>query len=91
MRGVVTLAAASGVPLTTLAGDPFPGRGVIVAVAFTVAVGTLLIQGLTLPLLIRRRDVADPDEDQRQGEQMMLARRISHDAAAQFLEEALRR
>ncbi|PTR36873.1 sodium/proton antiporter (CPA1 family) [Rhodococcus sp. OK611] len=90
MRGVVTLAAASGVPLTTLAGDPFPGRGVIVAVAFTVAVGTLLIQGLTLPLLIRRLDVADPDEDRRQGEQMMLARRISHDAAAQFLEEALR-
>ncbi|MFD4181668.1 Na+/H+ antiporter [Rhodococcus sp. NPDC058514] len=90
MRGVVTLAAASGVPLTTLAGDPFPGRGVIQAIAFTVAVGTLLIQGSTLPMLIRRLDVADPDEDLRLEGQVALARTISRDAAEKSLGEALR-
>ncbi|TQF74141.1 Na+/H+ antiporter [Rhodococcus spelaei] len=90
MRGVVTLAAASGVPLTTLAGDPFPGRGVIQAIAFTVAVGTLLIQGATLPTLIRLLDVADPDEEQRTAQQTTLARQVSRSAADAALLEVLR-
>ncbi|MDJ0393877.1 Na+/H+ antiporter [Rhodococcus sp. G-MC3] len=88
MRGVVTLAAASGVPLSTVAGDEFPGRPVIVAVAFVVAVGTLLIQGLTLPLLIRRLDVADPHEEEENVEQTELARAISRAAAETYLTEA---
>lgn len=90
MRGVVTLAAAAGVPLATLAGDPFPGRGVIQAVAFTVAVGTLLIQGVTLPPLIRLLDVADPDEEARASQQRALARRIAGGAAERVLDAALR-
>ncbi len=90
MRGVVTLAAASGVPLATVAGDPFPGRAVIQAVAFVVAVGTLVIQGLTLPLLIRRLDVADPHEEQWTDEQQALARTISRSAAETYLTEAAR-
>jgi CPA1 family monovalent cation:H+ antiporter len=53
MRGVVTLAAASGIPLLTTAGEPFPERATIQAIAFAVSVGTLLLQGWTLPLLIR--------------------------------------
>ena len=53
MRGVVTLAAASGIPLMTVDGDPFPERATIQAIAFVVSVGTLLLQGLTLPPLIR--------------------------------------
>ncbi|MFF0818598.1 Na+/H+ antiporter [Rhodococcus sp. NPDC003318] len=89
MRGVVTLAAAAGIPLTTLAGDPFPGRGVIQAVAFTVAVGTLLIQGSTLPMLIRLLDVADPDEETRAREQRALAHRVSRQAAEERLAQAL--
>ncbi|MGB3370525.1 MAG: Na+/H+ antiporter [Rhodococcus sp. (in: high G+C Gram-positive bacteria)] len=88
MRGVVTLAAASGVPLATVAGDPFPGRAVIQAVAFVVAVGTLLIQGLTLPLLIRRLDVADPLEQRQTDEQQALARAISRSAAEKYLSDA---
>lgn len=54
MRGVVSLAAAFGVPLTTLSGDQFPGRPHIVFLTFVVVVGTLLLHGLTLPWLIRR-------------------------------------
>lgn len=53
MRGIVTLAAAAGVPLTD-GNVAFHGRELIQVVAYTVALGTLLIQGITLPLLARR-------------------------------------
>jgi CPA1 family monovalent cation:H+ antiporter len=57
MRGVVSLAAAFAVPMTTLSGAPFPGRSHIVFLTFVVVIGTLLLHGLTLPLLIRRLGV----------------------------------
>jgi monovalent cation/hydrogen antiporter len=57
MRGVVSLAAAFAVPLTTLSGAPFPGREHIVFLTFVVVIGTLLLHGLTLPWLIRRLGV----------------------------------
>lgn len=55
MRGVVTLAAALSLPMQT------PHRSVIILAAMTVTVGTLLLQGLTLPTLARRLDVRGPD------------------------------
>src|SRR4029079_15889323 len=54
MRGVVSLAAAFAVPVTTLSGDEFPGRPQLVFLTFVVVVGTLLLHGLTLPWIIRR-------------------------------------
>jgi CPA1 family monovalent cation:H+ antiporter len=63
MRGVVTLAAAAGIPLVTATGDAFPGRDAIQVVAFVVTVGTLLIQGLTLPWLIGALRISDPKEE----------------------------
>jgi monovalent cation/hydrogen antiporter len=57
MRGVVSLAAAFGVPMTTLSGAPFPGRPQLVFLTFVVVIGTLLLHGLTLPWLIRRLGV----------------------------------
>jgi monovalent cation/hydrogen antiporter len=53
MRGVVSLAAAFAVPMTTLSGAAFPGRPHIVFLTFVVVIGTLLLQGLTLPWVIR--------------------------------------
>lgn len=53
MRGVVSLAAALALPTLTNAGDKFPQRDLIIFVAFGVILVTLVIQGLTLPLLIR--------------------------------------
>ena len=50
MRGAVTIAAALLVPLTTDAGVPLPGRGLIVFLAFAVVLATLVGQGLSLPL-----------------------------------------
>ena len=59
MRGVVSLAAAFVIPVGT------DYREVLLLVAFTVVAGTLLLQGLTLPWLVRRLHVtgADPAED----------------------------
>ncbi|MFI9382998.1 Na+/H+ antiporter [Kutzneria sp. NPDC052558] len=56
MRGVVSLAAASALPLT------MPGRDVIVLCTFVVTVGTLMVQGLSLPGLIRLLGVRNDDE-----------------------------
>jgi len=80
MRGVVTLAAAAGIPLLTLAGEPFPGRPIIQAVAFGVTIGTLLLQGLTLPWLIGRLGISDPDEAARHAEQLAKADAIAREA-----------
>ncbi|MBW0254510.1 Na+/H+ antiporter [Cellulomonas sp. PS-H5] len=52
-RGAVSLAAALGVPETTGDGAPFPGRDVIIFVTGGVILATLLIQGLTLPAVVR--------------------------------------
>jgi Na+/H+ antiporter len=53
MRGAVTIAAALLIPLRTDAGAPLPGRALIIFFAFAVVLGTLVVQGLSLPLVIR--------------------------------------
>ena len=72
MRGVVTIAAAAAIPLSTNTGEAFPGRALIQAVAFTVAVGTLLIQGATLPALIRRLRLPSDDATRRDNDARVL-------------------
>ncbi len=54
MRGVVSLAAALAIPLTLQNGEPFPYRNLILFITFVVILLTLLLQGLTLPYLIKR-------------------------------------
>src|SRR5262249_23895226 len=53
VRGVVSLAAALAIPLTTQAGTPFPYRDLILFVTFGVIVVTLVGQGLLLPGVVR--------------------------------------
>ncbi|GAA2763071.1 Na+/H+ antiporter [Streptomyces paradoxus] len=54
MRGVVSLAIAFSIPLTMHGGEePFPQRNLILFLTFTTVIGTLVVQGLTLPPLIR--------------------------------------
>jgi CPA1 family monovalent cation:H+ antiporter len=84
MRGVVSLAAAFALPLT-LNGRPFPGRDYILFVAFSVILVTLVLQGLTLPALIRKLGVppdAETDEEER------LARLEANKAALKWIDEA---
>ncbi|APU17864.1 MULTISPECIES: Na+/H+ antiporter [Actinoalloteichus] len=86
MRGVVTLAAAGAVPLTTLDGSPFPARESIQFAAFVVTVGTLLVHGLTLPWLIRRLGMSDPQEDEQDAVSEIEARRSAMEAALRRLD-----
>ena len=60
MRGVITLAAALALPDSAGEGG-FPFRDLIVLTAFTVVIGTLVVQGLTLRPLIRALDLQDDD------------------------------
>ena len=53
MRGIVSLAAALGLPLATASGAPFPSRDQIIVITFEVILATLVLQGLTLSPLIR--------------------------------------
>jgi monovalent cation/hydrogen antiporter len=55
MRGIVSLAAAMALP------SAFPYRDLIVLTAFSVVLGTLAIQGLTLKPLLRALDLHDDD------------------------------
>lgn len=87
MRGVVTLAAAAAIPATTASGEPFPERATIQAIAFVVSVGTLLIQGWTLPLLIRRLNLSRfCDDHAADREEELKAERVVHDAADEVLD-----
>jgi CPA1 family monovalent cation:H+ antiporter len=53
VRGSVTLAAALSIPLTTATGAPFPGRDLLILLAASVIVVTLLLNATTLPFFIR--------------------------------------
>jgi CPA1 family monovalent cation:H+ antiporter len=53
LRGSVTMAAALSIPLVIGSGAPFPGRDLLIFLAATTILLTLVINGLTLPLFIR--------------------------------------
>lgn len=59
MRGIVSLAAALALPLTTVAGTPFPFRAEIILITFMVILVTLVLQGLSLPPLIRALNIRE--------------------------------
>lgn len=53
VRGAVSLAAALAIPLTIQGGAPFPGRDLVLFIAFCLILTTLIVQGGTLPWLLR--------------------------------------
>ena len=59
MRGAVSLAAALALPLTVNGGAPFPNRDLIMFLTFAVIFATLVVQGLSLPTLIRKLGISD--------------------------------
>jgi len=61
MRGVVSLAAALSIPIQLADGTAFPQRNLILFITFVVILTTLLLQGLTLPWIIKKLDMPDPD------------------------------
>lgn len=61
MRGTVTLAGALSIPLFLSDGSPFPGRDIVVFLAFGVIATTLLVQGTTLEWLISKLGLREDD------------------------------
>jgi monovalent cation/hydrogen antiporter len=61
MRGTVTLAAALSIPLVLPDGSPFPGRDIVIFLAFGVIAITLLVQGTSLEALINRLGLREDD------------------------------
>ncbi len=59
MRGVVSLAAALSIPMTLDNEVPFPHRNLILYITFVVILVTLVLQGLTLPTLIKKVNLPD--------------------------------
>jgi len=84
MRGAVTLAAALAIPLSTSSGAAFADRDLIVFLAFCVVLGTLVVQGGTLPLLIRLLGFEDDGLD---AKEEAKARIKAAEAAMQRLDE----
>jgi monovalent cation/hydrogen antiporter len=66
MRGAVSLAAALALPLATDAGGAFPKRDLIIFLTFAVIFFTLVVQGLSLPVLIRRLHISDDGSEDRE-------------------------
>jgi NhaP-type Na+/H+ or K+/H+ antiporter len=74
MRGVVSLAAALAIPITLDNGAAFPQRNLILFITFVTILSTLLVQGLTLPYLIKRWHLFDDlmnEESEEQTKQKM--------------------
>ena len=87
MRGIVSLAAALGLPLVLGDGTPFPFRDQILLITMVVIVMTLVLQGLTLVPIIRWMNFP-PERTHHQEEQM--ARRESLRRGAEALEDLAR-
>jgi CPA1 family monovalent cation:H+ antiporter len=80
-RGVVPLAAALSIPLTTASGAALEHRDLVLLLSTAVIVLTLVVQGLTLAPLVRRAGIALSPEDVRQ-EQTFARLRLAQAALA---------
>lgn len=85
MRGVVTLAAAQSLPAD------LPYRSELTLIAFTVAIVTLVLQGMSLPLLIRKLGIRGDDESQRRDEYARLLEELGRATLNVLDNDALRR
>ncbi|BCL19875.1 Na+/H+ antiporter [Streptomyces tuirus] len=85
MRGVASVALVLAIPLETDAGAPFPSRDEIIFIAFGVIMATLVLQGLTLPWLVRLLGVK-ADEDKEKEFAKALALRASKAAKRRLRE-----
>jgi len=91
VRGIVSLAAALAIPLTTNSGEIFPDRDRILFLTFAVILVTLVGQGLLLPTVIRALGLANAGRRERHAERIeeLAARRQAIEAASQRLDELI--
>ena len=84
MRGVISLAAAFALPFVLPNGQPFPARNYILFFTFCVILVTLVFQGLTLPLIIRKLGIS---HDRSTDEEERSARVEANKAALQTIQQ----
>ena len=81
MRGVVALAAANSLPYTLANGAPFQQRNMIVFLTFSVILVTLVLQGLTLPAVMRMLGLngeAKNGCDEGEARRLLIRRAMAH-------------
>jgi CPA1 family monovalent cation:H+ antiporter len=81
MRGVLSLAGALALPILLADGSPFPQRNLIVFLAFCVIFVTLVLQGITLPPLIRALGLAGaagPNSEEWDARRIVIETALSH-------------
>jgi len=88
MRGVVSLAAALSIPVLIQPGQPFPYRNLILIITFVVILVTLVLQGLTLPWVIRKVKIEVESDRVREQEQELVIRKTMAEASLRFIEQA---
>jgi NhaP-type Na+/H+ or K+/H+ antiporter len=79
MRGGLSLAAALAIPLRLADGTPFPDRDLVIVVAAAVIVTSLLIQGTSLPWLLRRLGLRAEDFGSEENKARLKAARAALD------------
>ena len=89
VRGIVSLAAALAIPLTTESGQAFPSRDLILFLTFAVILVTLVGQGLLFPLVIRALGLANAGRREHHADRVeeFSARRLAVEAALERLDE----
>jgi monovalent cation/hydrogen antiporter len=87
MRGVVSLAAALSIPVFIGEGQAFPYRNLILIITFIVILVTLVVQGLTLPWLIRKVKIEDDSGGVQEQTQELAIRKTIAEASIKFLEQ----
>jgi Na+/H+ antiporter len=87
MRGVVSLAAALSIPLIDTEGRPFPYRNLILFITFIVILVTLVLQGLTLPWLIKKVKPEDTNKQMPEKKQEIIIQKKIAQASLHYLHE----
>ncbi|MFT3935935.1 MAG: Na+/H+ antiporter [Chitinophagaceae bacterium] len=77
MRGVVSLASALSVPMVLADGTAFPHRNMILLITFIVILFTLVLQGLSLPLVIRLLKVKDEESENIEEQELTVRLRLA--------------
>src|SRR5215211_1538588 len=86
MRGVISLAAALSIPLVINQGQPFPYRNLILFMTFIVILVTLVLQGLTLPWIIKKVNLKDKYSITEREQERIIQKKIAK-TSLQLLED----
>jgi CPA1 family monovalent cation:H+ antiporter len=90
MRGIVSLASALAIPFMLSDKVPFPHRNLILFITFIVILCTLVLQGLSLPILVRRLklEIKENEEEQQLSIRLRLASVVLDHITGEYGEES---